>query len=198
MNAARMAEITEDVFDRVRDLRETKGEEYATVEDTLSDFKEVGEDVDSSPLKVWATYVKKHQRAIDTFIREGSTKSESIESRVIDVIVYHLLFLGLIEDEREAFLAREKQREFFDRIQEGPNVMKEGVAGEASIEPSVPMPAMGPDPSLRDILLSFKGRYVNTKTTTELQAVLRECGYHGRIETFQDRGVWSIRYIEEL
>lgn len=90
--------IDEKVFERVRKLRETKGKEYATEEDTLADFKEVAAETGTTPLQVWAVYVKKHQRAVDTFIREGATKSETIQSRIIDIIVYHLLLLGLIKD----------------------------------------------------------------------------------------------------
>lgn len=90
--------IDEDVFNRVRSIRETKGKEYATEEDTLADFKEVAAETGVSPLQVWNVYVKKHVRAIDTFIREGNVKSEAIYDRVLDVIVYHHLLLGLIED----------------------------------------------------------------------------------------------------
>lgn len=96
-----MTQLIEAEFDAVRNLRETKGREYAGEADTLADFKEVAEETGTTPLQVWATYVKKHQRAIDTFIREGSVKSEAIDDRIRDVVVYHLLLLGLIEDLRE-------------------------------------------------------------------------------------------------
>lgn len=98
MKFERMQEIEEDLFEKIRDIRRTKGREYATDEDTLADFKEVAEEVGITPLQCWATYVKKHLRAVDSFVREESVKSESIEGRILDVIVYHLLLLGLIED----------------------------------------------------------------------------------------------------
>jgi hypothetical protein len=96
----RMQEIEEELFEKIRDIRRTKGREYATDEDTLADFKEVAEESGITPLQCWATYVKKHERAIDAYVREGSVKSEAIEGRILDVIVYHLLLLGLIEDLR--------------------------------------------------------------------------------------------------
>lgn len=96
-----MENIIDRTFAQVKGLRETKGKEYATEEDTLADFKEVAEEAGITPYQVWATYVKKHERAIDTFIREGGVKSESIESRIVDVVVYHLLLLGLIQDLEE-------------------------------------------------------------------------------------------------
>jgi len=84
----------------VQGIRDTKGKEYATEEDTLADFKEVAVEAGVTPLQCWATYVKKHQRAIDTFIRseDQEVKSEPIEGRVLDVIVYHHLLLGLLFD----------------------------------------------------------------------------------------------------
>lgn len=98
MKFEEQSKIDDDVFERVRAIRETKGKEYATEEDTLADFKEVAAEAGITPLQCWATYVKKHERAIDTFIREGNVKSEAIYDRIVDVVVYHLLLIGLIED----------------------------------------------------------------------------------------------------
>lgn len=100
MNYARMQEIETVVAGKVARIRKTKGKEYATDEDTLADFFEVAAEAGITPLQCWLTYVQKHQRAISTFVREGSTKSESIEERIIDVIVYHILLLGILEDLR--------------------------------------------------------------------------------------------------
>ncbi len=93
-----MEELVEATFAEIRQLRATKGLEYAGEEDTLADFKEVAEQIGITSYQVWATYVKKHERAIDSFIAGGSVKSEAIESRIKDVITYHLLLLGLIAD----------------------------------------------------------------------------------------------------
>lgn len=98
MKFNRMTEIQEALFQRVRDVRDSKGREYATEEDTLADFKEVAAELGVDPLTVWGTYVKKHQRAIDSFIRSGSTRSELIQDRIMDVITYHILLLGLVDD----------------------------------------------------------------------------------------------------
>jgi hypothetical protein len=106
-----MTELIEDEFNNIRSIRETKGLEYAGEQDTLADFKEVAEDAGITPLQVWLTYVKKHQRAVDTFIREGEVKSESIESRIRDIIVYHLLLYGLIIDLQGEKEAQDRQRE---------------------------------------------------------------------------------------
>ena len=101
MTFEEMELIEAGVFSKVREIRESKGREYAHDEDTLADFKEVAEEAGITPLQCWLTYVKKHERAIDTFVREGATKSESIQERILDVVVYHILLLGLVKDLRE-------------------------------------------------------------------------------------------------
>lgn len=101
MHFGRMTEIQEDLFQQIRTIRACKGMEYATETDTLADFKEVAAEVGNSPIQTWATYVKKHLRAVDNFVRSGDVRSESIESRILDVVTYHILLLGLIEDLRE-------------------------------------------------------------------------------------------------
>jgi hypothetical protein len=90
--------IDQIVTREVEKIRATKGREYATDEDTLADFKEVAENAGVTPFQCWLIYVEKHQRAIATFVREGEVRSEAIESRVLDVIVYHHLFLGLLAE----------------------------------------------------------------------------------------------------
>lgn len=98
MKYEEMEELQEGLFDQIRKIRITKGREYATDKDTLADFKEVAADAGITPLQCWLTYVQKHQRAISTFVREGAVKSESIEGRILDVVVYHILLLGLVKD----------------------------------------------------------------------------------------------------
>lgn len=150
MNYQRMEEIIEKVYGDIKKLRETKGREYAQDEDTLADFKEVAVEAGITPLQCWATYVKKHQRAIDTFVREGGVKSESIESRVIDVIVYHFLLLGLIED--------------LDPLK---------------MEP-YPVPyAMARRPTPEAILKQFHWEEANDTTARQASDRLREFGYRG-------------------
>lgn len=99
MTFAQLKVIQDRVIAQIEKIRETKGREYATDQDTLADFKEVAARRGITPLQCWGTYVDKHLRAIDTAVREeGRIKSESLESRVVDVIVYHILLLGLVVD----------------------------------------------------------------------------------------------------
>jgi hypothetical protein len=96
-------ELTETTFEKIRKLSEGKGKEYSSTEDRLSNFKDISKETGVSELAVWSVYSKKHGRAIDSYIRNGNVFSEeSIEARIIDRILYDILLLGLIEDQRSA------------------------------------------------------------------------------------------------
>jgi hypothetical protein len=118
-------ELQEKTFEKVRALRETKGREYAHDADTLADFKEVAEAAGVTPLQCWLVYVEKHQRAIATAVREGGrVKSESLEDRITDVIVYHLLLLGLIQDELHHEQTRPADPEY-PSLEKGPQLSRD-------------------------------------------------------------------------
>lgn len=159
MTYEEQAKIEERVFALVRELRETKGKEYAPEDDTFADFKEVAAESGVAPLQCWAVYVKKHQRAIDAYIREGTVKSEAIEGRIIDVIVYHMMLLGLIEDLTPGPMARL----FVNRVEE--------VRADA--------PLGHPNPY--EILESFKGDFLEDRTVAAARARVEEAGFPGTV-----------------
>lgn len=102
MNFEDMQNIQEELFEKIQKIRETKGREYAHDEETLADFYEVAAEAGITPMQCWLVYERKHSRAIGTYVKEGTTRSESIDDRILDVVVYHILLLGLIKDrERE-------------------------------------------------------------------------------------------------
>lgn len=92
--------LVEETFEKIRVLMNTKGKEYANSEtERLANFKEIAEESGVSPLAVLNIYVSKHTRAISNYCKTGASKSnETIESRILDRIVYDFLLLGLIED----------------------------------------------------------------------------------------------------
>jgi hypothetical protein len=99
MEHSEMLDITNDIGDRIIELLQTKGAEYGSDDDILADFKESAADAGVTPLQSWLIQVQKHERAIESYVRRAETVSnESIQSRVVDVMVYHLLLLGLIAD----------------------------------------------------------------------------------------------------
>jgi len=176
-----MTALVEAEFDWVRNVRETKGKEYAGENDTLADFKEAAEQLDVSPLVVWSVYVKKHERAIDSFVREGSAKSEAIEDRVRDVIVYHLLLLGLLRDAGEATE---------EDAAEGPGVR--------AWEPPPSDGSRSRHPNPYEILDGFRGRQVTPSLIGEANGVLQSHGWPGVIVGPRGQGEESmLSYIED-
>lgn len=69
----------------------------------LKNFYESSKRLGISPLQVLATYMNKHQMAIETFIQTGRLESEAIEGRIADLINYLLLLYKMIAyEKREA------------------------------------------------------------------------------------------------
>lgn len=86
------------VFHSIRKLTETKGEEYSRDEDQLANFKRMAIDAEMPMEKVWLLFFSKHMDAIKSWIKTGGTKSESIESRIDDAILYLILLRAMVED----------------------------------------------------------------------------------------------------
>jgi hypothetical protein len=92
---------------------ESKGAEYTIgSKDRLANFKKVAESVDSSMEKVWFTYFYKHYSAVASYIKNGCQvkSNEPIQGRIMDCIVYLLLFHKMtkeIESARESRQALE-------------------------------------------------------------------------------------------
>lgn len=85
-------------------VMQSKGRDYTMEQpDRLHNFRTVGAFVDVPMPKVWATYFYKHVTAIFTFIKTGGqSESEPIRGRVVDCIVYLLLFGARMLKELEA------------------------------------------------------------------------------------------------
>lgn len=97
------------MVDQLFDLADAKGAEYAHGNDRLDNFRRNGEDC-GVPMEVcWRIYAGKHWDAITTYIRDIQSgtqrvRSEPIEGRVLDLIVYLTLLLAAI-DERQGGLS---------------------------------------------------------------------------------------------
>jgi hypothetical protein len=91
----------EEQFDRIRELNSTKGVEYSGHADVLSDFREVAEAVGVTQEQALITYATKHWRAINAFVQTGAVKSEPIEGRLQDLILYSLLLIAMEREKDE-------------------------------------------------------------------------------------------------
>jgi hypothetical protein len=83
----------------ILELTRSKGADYASDLDRLSNFKDNARKLGMTQYQIWGVYANKHWDAINAFIKnDGQLESEPIESRIHDIIVYSLLLLGLIQD----------------------------------------------------------------------------------------------------
>lgn len=105
-------DLTERVFAQIREMRDTKGKEYAgkptaRVNDRFANFNRLAAKLGIDRKMVWACYSTKHGDAIDSFIRDGQTYStETIQGRIIDRLVYDLLLLGMLEEDKQIEVTR--------------------------------------------------------------------------------------------
>lgn len=102
MNTKNFDRLFVQTMDEVSKLSATKGKDYASEEDRLSNFKVNAERTGLTPYQVWSVYANKHWDAVMAFIRNnGQLESEPIESRIYDLITYLILLSGLIEDAKD-------------------------------------------------------------------------------------------------
>ena len=93
--------LMQSTFDRLLEINQTKGREYARGDDdALANFKRHAEALGLRPEQVWAVYAGKHWDAIMSYVKEGRTQSEeTIDGRIHDLMLYALILLGLVHDE---------------------------------------------------------------------------------------------------
>lgn len=100
--------MTFDEFDKffdatvveVRNMRDTKGKEYAHDADRFANFNRSAKELGVDPLVIWWVYTKKHMDSIVSYIQAGrkTYSTESIHSRFVDAITYLLLGAGMVEE----------------------------------------------------------------------------------------------------
>lgn len=108
--------ITEVFQDEILGLNSTKGSDYSGTEDAFRNFKEGAARLGLHPHQVWAVYCSKHMDAIWTFVKDGGVvKSEPIEGRIDDAILYLFLLRGMV---RESAFHSSDEHELVSPVQE--------------------------------------------------------------------------------
>lgn len=90
--------LADEAYNRIMEINRTKGADYAGTEDALANFKRHAESLGLQPEQIWAVYASKHWDAVMTYCRHGQVKSEPIQGRLDDVILYCFLQLALVEE----------------------------------------------------------------------------------------------------
>lgn len=98
--------LMETTFNSLRQLTAVKSGEYASDSDKLSNFRAASQRLGQLPEQVLLVYLDKHYAAICNFVQDLAkgrtrTRSEAIEGRVHDMMVYGVLLLALLRERGE-------------------------------------------------------------------------------------------------
>jgi len=111
MNQEEFTEVIDTILKNSAGLLVSKGAEYSSNADRLSNFKRGAEILGLRPLDVWAVYFNKHIDSINSYVRRTACDSmanvdnqlsEPIDGRFEDSINYLLLGMALILETRNS------------------------------------------------------------------------------------------------
>ena len=100
---AEMEELFKATFAEILELRRLKSGEYAQDQDALNNFRSDAADLGLNMETIWRVFANKHWRSLSKYISDLETgfkreRSEPIEGRVDDLIVYLLLFKAIMKE----------------------------------------------------------------------------------------------------
>lgn len=100
MTKEKLEQVITDLEKGCKDLRDSKGLDYASEQDALKNFKEIGEQLKMTPKAILGVYLNKHISSINNYI-SGEKETEPIEERIKDTINYLKLLHCLNVEEKE-------------------------------------------------------------------------------------------------
>lgn len=103
MLLAERQKLTEALFTIASEMGDKKNKSYADQVDTLANFKRIADRLDLTKYQTWAVYFNKHIDSINNAIKDNPhlpvDASESLEGRLIDVIVYSSILYCLLHED---------------------------------------------------------------------------------------------------
>lgn len=106
MSPQEMYKIVDSTFTEIQRLNSVKSGEYANDTDKLANFKDASMRLGLIPEQVLLTYLDKHYSSICNFVKDLAasrtrTRSEPIQGRVDDMILYLMLFKALLAERHD-------------------------------------------------------------------------------------------------
>ena len=95
----------DELLERCVSTLESKGAEYTIgSDDRLHNFRTVADSIGLKMPQVWFTYFYKHFSAISSYVKNDCTvkSNEGIDGRIMDCIVYLLLFFKMTREIEES------------------------------------------------------------------------------------------------
>lgn len=106
MSPADFSALIATTFDTLKALNAIKGGEYSPGTDKLANFREAGTRLRILPEQVLLVYFDKHYAALSNYVGDLAThkervRSEPIDGRIDDLLLYLLLFKALLQERRQ-------------------------------------------------------------------------------------------------
>lgn len=99
MTSQEFEDIFKHFISKQKDILLTKGKDYSSDNDVLSNFKTIADSCNMSPKLVWFIYISKHWDSVKNYISKDRLYSESIQNRLLDIANYCILLSAIIHEE---------------------------------------------------------------------------------------------------
>lgn len=100
MTKQEFAKYQDDVFNKLKELRDAGQKEYAGGEDAFGNFNRLAESLKMDRKKILWVYLMKHMDGITSFLNGHISQRESVEGRINDAVIYLILLRGMITEEK--------------------------------------------------------------------------------------------------
>lgn len=91
----------DELLDKCFKILKTKSVDYAEANDRLAEIRNTAEMTGTTMRTVLGIYMNKHLRSLYKWVRGDELKGEPISEKLLDIIVYALLFYKLLKEEEQ-------------------------------------------------------------------------------------------------
>ena len=102
MEKQKMDNLVDEIFSKVKKIRDAGQQEYARdIDNVFANFERVASFAGDSREKVLLTYMIKHIDGLCAYADGHNSQREDVRGRLTDIIVYCCLFWGVVVDKKE-------------------------------------------------------------------------------------------------
>lgn len=120
----------DELLNRVVNIFETKGKDYAEKDDRLAQFRKAADKYDLTMPQVLGVYIDKHIESLNKWIKGQELSGEPIEEKLLDIIVYSLLAFKMVRENKPSAISMIQD----DLAEVRKNIMSSRVATAESVK----------------------------------------------------------------
>ena len=99
MEKQKMDNLVDEIFSKVKKIRDAGQQEYARdIDNVFANFERVASFVGVNKEKALLTYMIKHVDGLCAYADGHHSQREDVRGRLTDIMVYCLLFWGMVEE----------------------------------------------------------------------------------------------------